>query len=201
MCDAVGLVDKAQIDPGRGGVPHLLLLRQQPNALLESLAVCDVAVPEALVAEVRVQCDQEIVILGIFNRPEGRGQVAVVLRQALGHVLEYVGADVLPAVESLMRNDTLDVEEPVLPDRVGVDGDAVVPLDEGSGLVILAQTPEDFSVVQVPFDDVSFDLLPADHDGTVKDDQDMRSGITVGLGLLADQLPVCPEDLGDIGVE
>ena len=89
----------------------------------------------------------------------------------------------------------------MLPDRVGVDGDAIVLPNEGPGFVILAQTPEDLSVIQVPLDDVSLDFLPADHDGTVKDDQDMGCGIAVGLGLLADQLPVCSEDLGDIGVE
>lgn len=109
----------------------------------------------------------------------------MILREAFGHVLEDVRVDVLPAVEPLVRDHTLDVKETVLPDGIGVYRPAVILADKGLRYIILAETPKDLAVIEIPFHDVAPELLPTDDDGRIQDDQDVWCGIAVGLGLLA----------------
>ena len=184
-CSAFRFIDQSEIGPRRRTVPLLLLLRQEIDAFLESLSVGDVTIPEAFVAQVGVQCDEEVVVLDILYRPQRGGEITMILREAFGHVLEDVRADVLPAVEPLVRDHTLDVKETVLPDGIGVYRPAVILADKGLRYIILAETPKDLAVIEIPFHDVAPELLPTDDDGRIQDDQDVWCGIAVGLGLLA----------------
>ena len=178
-----------------------LFLRKEADTVPEALPVGDVPVAEALVAEMGPECDECVVIPGFRYGVEVVRGFRIVLREAFGEVFEKVAADVLTALESVLGDNALDVEEPVFPNRIGVDGSDVIPLDLLPRFSILPESPEDALIIYEPSDDVPFDPLPAYDDGVIEDDQHMGRRVSVGLSLLADEFPMLPEDLADVGIE
>ena len=140
----------------------------------------------------------ELLVLALGDGVELRELFAVVVDEGLGQVLVGV-ADGVPAVpEAVSLDDPLDVEEPVLPDRVEGDGVRVAGTGEAAERRILAEALEYAGVGDAPGLPVP-PLVQLDEHGLVQEDDEVRRRVAVHLSLLDGDLAERPEDVPEIG--
>ena len=176
-------------DTGR----NLLLEGNQAHPLLERLSEGYVTGAEAFIGHVGEE-HGPLLLRSLVDGPQSFSDLRSLSGDALCQVLEKVGNLVLVAAVSAALDDSLQVDESVLPYRVLRDGSRMVPRVEGSHGRVLADTPEDPPVDEPPSDGTVLPVMCSDTYGFLQEEDQMRSRPAAAGGLFADEFAKVSED-------
>ena len=187
-------------EPSPWAVLRIFLWREKADSFLESLTEGDVACAEAFVGQMRVEHCPDLLRCFAYGVQFGY-EVRGVSGEALGEVLEQVCDLVAVPPEAGVLYDALDIEEPVLPDRIPGYCRRVVPGVQGSHGRVLADAPQDSPIDDPPGHGSIFPLVVTDSDRLFQKEDEVGSGPPVAGGLFANKLAQRAEYAAHVGLE